>query len=48
MLINAKLQFSLLSLEHMPTQKMNKSNNSILEAEIGLPCHSHLFNEGGG
>lgn len=29
-------------------KKMNKSNNSILEAEIGLPCHSHLFNEGGG
>lgn len=48
MLIIAKLEFSLLSLEHMLT-KTNSNNQimfSILEAEVGLLCHSSFWTGG--
>lgn len=47
MLIIAKLEFSLLSLEHMLT-KTNSNNQimfSILEAEVNWPTLSLIFLE---
>lgn len=45
MLIIAKLEFSLLSLEHMltKTNSINQIMFSILEAEVGLLCHSSFW-----
>lgn len=45
MLIIAKLEFRLLSLEHMltKTNSINQIMFSILEAEVGLLCHSSFW-----